>query len=260
MRAVLLALLLAGASTSLVADDWSKTWNVSGSPEMRVDAGDGAVVMTSSNTGQIEAHIITTGWTIGPGQITITERQDGNRVELDIKIPKVHMSWGNRKINVELRVPPGTWSFVRTGDGAIQLHGIRGIMDVRTGDGSIEATDVDGKLSAHTGDGTVHVRGRVDGFDVETGDGNIEAELAPGSNIGSGWRVRTGDGHVTIRVPQDLRANLDAHTGDGSITVDMPIAMEGLIKQSHDVHGKINGGGEPLTVHTGDGSIHIERS
>lgn len=260
MRAVLLTLLLAGASTPVFADDWSKTWAVSGSPEMHVETGDGAVVMTTSSGSQIEAHVTTKGWTIGNGQVTITEHQNGNRVELEVHVPKSHMSWGSRSIDVELRVPAGTASFIHTGDGAIRMHGISGTIEARTGDGTIEATDVDGSLIAHTGDGSVHVRGRLDGFDIETGDGGIEAELAPGSNIGSGWRVRTGDGHVTIKLPQDLRANLDAHTGDGSITVDMPITVEGVIKQSHDVHGKINGGGESLTIHTGDGSIHIEHS
>ena len=260
MRAFLLTVLLAGASTSMFADDWTKQWAVSGSPEFHVNAGDGAVVMTTGGGGRIEAHVTTKGWTIGSGQVNIVERQDGSRVELEVKVPKTHGDWGQRSIEIEVRVPSGTSSFVQTGDGAIRVSGVHGSINARSGDGNIEAMDVDGSLIVHTGDGAVQVRGRVDQLDVTTGDGSIEAELTAGSKLGSGSAVHTGDGQVTLRLPGDLNADLDAHTGDGSITVDMPITLDGGLKQEHDVHGKINGGGETLTIRTGDGSIHIQRS
>jgi hypothetical protein len=72
------------------------------------------------------------------------------------------------------------------------------------------------------------------------------------------WRVNTGDGHVTLRLPENFAADLDAHTGDGKITVDFPVTMSGSFGGS-DVHGKLNGGGQTLTVHTGDGPIRLQR-
>jgi len=41
--------------------------------------------------------------------------------------------------------------------------------------------------------------------------------------------------------------------------LDMPLAVEGRLEKKI-VHGKLNGGGKLLTVHTGDGSIHVQRS
>jgi hypothetical protein len=35
--------------------------------------------------------------------------------------------------------------------------------------------------------------------------------------------------------------------------------MEGKISKSR-VHGKMNGGGSTLTIHTGDGSIHLRQA
>jgi hypothetical protein len=49
------------------------------------------------------------------------------------------------------------------------------------------------------------------------------------------------------------------HTGDGHIDLDMPITTEGKIREN-EVHGKLNGGGKELTIHTGDGSIHLRKS
>jgi hypothetical protein len=36
--------------------------------------------------------------------------------------------------------------------------------------------------------------------------------------------------------------------------LDVPV--DGAVTKS-EVRGKINGGGRPLTIHTGDGSIHL---
>jgi hypothetical protein len=35
--------------------------------------------------------------------------------------------------------------------------------------------------------------------------------------------------------------------------------VEGIISKSR-VRGKMNGGGQELTIHTGDGSIHLRKS
>ena len=51
------------------------------------------------------------------------------------------------------------------------------------------------------------------------------------------------------RVARDFRST--AH-------VDLPVAVEGRLGEKN-IHGKINGGGNLLTVHTGDGSIEIEK-
>jgi hypothetical protein len=51
---------------------------------------------------------------------------------------------------------------------------------------------------------------------------------------------------------------VDVHTGDGHITVDLPMATDGG-KHDDAFSGKLNGGGPVLTVHTGDGSVHLER-
>jgi hypothetical protein len=55
-----------------------------------------------------------------------------------------------------------------------------------------------------------------------------------------------------------LNANLEARTGDGNITLDFPIQVSGSLSHSA-VHGKLNAGGNTLSVTSGDGSIHIEK-
>ena len=261
MGHILLAAFFIAASTTAFADDWSKQWSVSGSPELHVEAGDGSVHLIAGTSDQIAATVTTKGWKIGPGEVTISERQVGSRVEFEVHVPKMHYSNNvNRSIRVDIRLPRDTATFVHTGDGSIEISGLHGEIQARTGDGSIEAHDIEGSLQAHTGDGHITIKGRMDVLSLETGDGSIEAELSSGSTLASGWRMQTGDGHVTVRLPQGINANLDAHTGDGSVKVDLPITTESISKEHHDVRGKINGGGETLTIRSGDGSIHIEHT
>ena len=52
---------------------------------------------------------------------------------------------------------------------------------------------------------------------------------------------------------------MDLHTGDGHIDLDMPVTTEGKLREN-EVRGKLNGGGNLLTIHTSDGSIRLAKS
>ena len=170
------------------------------------------------------------------------------------------MNWGigQRSLTLTLKVPRESNLDLHTGDGGITLNGTKGDLKLNTGDGSIEVTGADGRLTASTGDGSVRVDGRFDMVDLHTGDGSIEAAAKPGSTIGSAWSVKTGDGSITLRLPGDIRANINAHTGDGAISLDLPITVSGALKRT-DVQGTLNGGGGVVTLRTGDGPIHLQK-
>jgi DUF4097 and DUF4098 domain-containing protein YvlB len=145
-----------------------------------------------------------------------------------------------------------------TGDGNVTASNIKGDIRIHTGDGHIEGHNFDGSLDADTGDGNLRIDGRFDALALKTGDGSIEAQVGSGSKLANSWNLHSGDGHITLRVPSDLNAMLDAHTGDGSITLDIPIQVSGSLSHS-SVRGKLNAGGPTLAISSGDGSIHIEK-
>ncbi|PYX83857.1 MAG: hypothetical protein DMG70_08745 [Acidobacteria bacterium] len=84
----------------------------------------------------------------------------------------------------------------------------------------------------------------------------MEATVLPGSLVSQSWILHTGDGSVTLHLPDTLAADVELHRGDGHITLDMPVTVCGRLG-SKNIQGKLNGGGNLLTVHTGDGSIHL---
>lgn len=273
---LLLGLVAAAAPSR--AEEWSRQYSLKGRPELHVTTDDGSVRIEAGERPQIEARVDTIGWTIGADGVTVSESQTGDRVDIEVRVPQRHWGFrsGHRSIKVTLRVPRAADLDARTGDGSVEVaplsgrirvstgdgsitaDGLQGEIRLHTGDGSIRATGLDGRLEADTGDGHMNVAGRFDAVDLRTGDGGIEANVARGSRIAGAWSLRSGDGGITLRLPDDLSADLDAHTGDGSIDSDLQVTVSGTISSS-TVRGKLGAGGPPLRVQTGDGSIHLRR-
>jgi DUF4097 and DUF4098 domain-containing protein YvlB len=259
-------------------DEWTHQYQLKGRPEVHVTTDDGSVRIDTSDRREIGARVTTRGWRLGADEVTITESQTGDRVDIEVRVPRNHwgMNFSHREIKVALDVPREADLDIRTGDGSVSVQpvsgrlriftgdgsitaeGLRGEIRLHTGDGSIRATGLEGRLEADTGDGHMDVRGRFDVLDLRTGDGGIEATVERGSKVSEAWTLRSGDGGITLRLPDDLSADLDAHTGDGHITLDFPVTVAGSISTS-TVRGKLGAGGPALRVQTGDGSIHLQR-
>jgi DUF4097 and DUF4098 domain-containing protein YvlB len=260
VRASLAMVAWSVALGSARAEEWSKTYNVSGRPDLRIETSDANIRVTTWEQNTIEAKVITTHYKIGEGGIRIDERQTGDSVEIEVHYPhhNFNIGWESHRVEVIVQMPRAGRVNLRTGDGKIDVAGLKGEMDLHTGDGSINLDSVDGKLHATTGDGHIQANGRFDELGLKTGDGHVDVRANSGSSLAQGWRLETGDGSVSLEVPGDLSADVDLHTSDGHIDLDMPVTTEGKIRQN-EIHGKLNGGGSLLTIHTGDGSIHLRK-
>ena len=275
------AVLAAGAlAPAARAEEWTKNYTVTGRANVHVDTNDGSVRVYTADTKQVELRVIYSGYTLDKN-LRIESRQDGDHVELSARETNnwhwgfgIHMNRGLRlevhmPKNADLSVDSGDGSVesetisgnldIHTGDGHIKVQGAKGQIKLRTGDGSIEGRDLDGKIEADSGDGHITLDGRFDTLNIKTGDGSINAHAQPGSKVLSAWSIRTGDGSVDLTVPSDLNANIDASTNDGRISLGIPVTVEGQFSNSQ-IHGKMNGGGQPVTIHTGDGSIRLSHT
>jgi len=243
------------------ADDWSKTYDLSGKPELQVEAREANVRIEAWDQNRIEARVTTRGWHIGTGGLEIVEHQQGDVVAIELRQPHhTHFSIGieNCRTDLEIHMPRSAKVNVHSGDGSVSAKGVEGELDFTTGDGRLELEDVDGSLRAHTRNGSVRVSGRFDVLELRTSDGRVEVEVRPGSQLRETWDVRSSDGSVTLRIPADLAADVELHTSDGSITTNIPIVVEGSFG-SHNFHGKMNGGGKLLTMRTSDGSVTLDK-
>jgi hypothetical protein len=242
------------------ADEWSKSYTLNGKPDLHIETSDANIRVTTWDQNTIAAKVITSRYKIGEGGIRIDERQNGNSIEIELRYPHhyIGFDWGNHRVDIVIQMPREGNVNLRTGDGRIDVAGLKGEMDLHSGDGSENLDNVDGKLHATTGDGHIEANGRFDELELKSGDGHVDVRAGTGSSLASNWRLETGDGSVSLAVPSNFAADVDLHTSDGHIDLDMPVSTEGKIREN-DIHGKINGGGSLLTIHTGDGSIHLRK-
>lgn len=261
-RALLCALALAVAAVLPAhADEWSKNYNLTAKPDLRIETSDANIRVTTWDQNSLVAEVVTARYKIGEGGIRVDERQTGNTVEIEVHYPhhNFNIEWGQHRVDIIIQMPREGNVNLRTGDGKIDVAGLKGTIDLHTGDGSENLDSVEGKLHATTGDGHIQANGRFDELELKTGDGHVDVSARRGSTLGAPWRLETGDGSVLLELPPDLSADVDLHTSDGHIDLDMPLTTEGKIRQN-DIHGKLNGGGSLLTIRTGDGSIHLRKS
>jgi hypothetical protein len=166
----------------------------------------------------------------------------------------------------------------RSGDGSISIERVSGKVELDTGDGSVRGSDLVGQLRAHTsdgsmkfesvtgpadidsGDGSVSLSGKLPVVRLRTGDGSVSLRAEAGSVMSDDWEVRTGDGGVTVELPDPFNAELDASSGGGSVRVqDLNLTVSGE-QGRREVRGKLGSGGHVLKVRTGDGTVSIRRS
>jgi DUF4097 and DUF4098 domain-containing protein YvlB len=259
-------------------------------PEVRLTTFDGAIEIQAWENADVSIEVEKRGATReAVDGLEVKSTQEGNRIDLEVKRPRnetfsgfgLHQSASARLI---VSVPKDVNIIAKSGDGSITVERINGRLELRTGDGAIRAADVTGelvldtgdgsvtvdgargRLDVDTGDGGVNVTGRLTSVRLHTGDGSIVYRAEPGSEMSENWELTTGDGSVTIYLPTDFNADIDAHTGDGSIRSDLNVVanVESDSDAKHEerrtLRGRIGAGGRQIRVRTGDGGIRLRPS
>jgi len=282
--------LLAGLALALIAApshagprSWDQAWNVGAAPDVHVRTDDAHVRIHAGPAGKVTAHveyeIKRWGLIMGTSQPAVVFERKNDEIWITLHDPSCIGVVGgvNERFSVDVTVPQGVRLAVRTGDGAtdcdplsgrfqfetgdgaIRAHGLTGDIIVSSGDGRVILDDIDGQLRARTQDGHLMAAGRFDALDLSTGDGRLDASARAGSRLSSAWSVETADGSLSLKIPHDLAAMLDARTRDGHINVQLPITIDGGFAR-RSLIGELNGGGPSLRVRTSDGSITLALS
>ncbi len=282
---VLCACVLGGACTvsvdsqsQVVRDE--KRFAVSGTPEVRVTTFDGSIEVRTWDRPEVRVEIEKRGPTKESIEaLDIVSQQKGNFIELEVKRPRREAFsnvafYRSPSARLIVSLPRRADLRGRTGDGAIRLEGLQGRIELRTGDGSIRVADVSGELTFDTGDGSVTVEGAEGKLAIESGDGGVSVSgkfaavrlrthdgsivyrAQPGSSMAEDWDISTGDGSVSLYLPVDFSAELDAQTGDGTIRNELRVAGGGDGNR-HTLRGRLAAGGRMIKVRTGDGGIRL---
>jgi DUF4097 and DUF4098 domain-containing protein YvlB len=294
MRPVLLTtaaavLLSTGACVDIVGADFQryvdrqeKQFSVTGKPDVSLATFDGAIEIRPWDRQEVQLIVERRASSKElADEIEIHTDQQANRIVVDVKVPRhegyLHVHHRSAKLIVSM--PAESDVLAKSGDGAIDVEGIAGRIELRSGDGSIRARRLDGDVNVQTGDGSIRLEAVKGALRVNTGDGSIIADgtftnvrarsgdgsirigAEPGSASSGDWDIGTGDGAVTVALPSGFNAEIDAHTGDGRIHLqDLTLTnVTGRIGRN-TVRGRLGEGGSLVRIRSGDGSITLKRS
>jgi DUF4097 and DUF4098 domain-containing protein YvlB len=272
-----------GADFAKYVERDEKHFSVSGKPDVTLSTFDGSIEIRPWDKPDVQVVVEKRGRDKDDvATIDVHTEQSGNHLEVTVTEPHgTHGFHFNnfRSAKLIVSLPATADVAAKSGDGSIDIERVTGRLQLRSGDGSIKGRMLGGDVTAHTGDGIITIDGVDGALNVDTGDGSIKLagkmtvvharsgdgsvtiHAEPGSAANGDWDIVTGDGSVTLEVPDGFGAELDAHTGDGGIRIqDITLSnVTGKIGRSN-LRGRLGSGGRALRLRTGDGSITLRRS
>ena len=294
------SMLLAGCEVNLNNEGLSarevKTFKVSGQPELVLDTFDGSIELHSWDKNEIEVEIERRAMEQSLlDEIKIDAQQNGDKVTVKVTGPTrrdrgvtigVHVSPTAR---MRVVVPRTLTVTAHSGDGSIRAEALEGRIvlnttdgsvvasrlagdiQIRSGDGSIRLDQITGKLDLETTDGSIGLEAKPTVLKARTGDGSIRARIEPDSVMAENWELTTSDGTITLALPGNFNAELDAETSDGAVRADRSMfpdargadSGEGNRDEQRErrrtLRSRLGDGGKTFRIRSGDGSIRIER-
>jgi hypothetical protein len=268
------------SQSEIVRDE--KRFTVKGTADVRVTTFDGSIQIRAWDRPDVMIEIEKRGPTReSVDALEIKSQQSGNVIDFEVKPPRSESFRGigmyrSASARLVVSVPHEANIRARSGDGSITIERVHGKIELRTEDGSIRSSEVsgdllldtsdgsvtversEGRLSVETADGSVTVSGKFASMKLHTGDGSVTFRADRDTVMADNWDITTGDGSVSVYLPEAFGGELDAHTGDGSIRNDLE-AFESSSGENarRTLRGKIGNGGKLLRIRTGDGAIKL---
>jgi len=168
------------------------------------------------------------------------------------------LSGGGSEMGVTYRVevPRGARLHVRSVNSALQVSG-GDAAELSTVNGPIVASGVGGALQARTVNGAITLAGAAGAVHARSVNGAVDVRFAA-LPAGAPVHISTTNGAVTVHLPREARASLDARSTNGEVECSLPIQVHG--SRRHGLRGDLNGGGGPIEIATTNGGIEIRES
>jgi hypothetical protein len=257
--------LTVGFAARAAAADYSKSYPIARRAHVEVRAENATVRVTTSDSPQVTFDVAYDPQDWSGQTPPISSRQSGDTVTLTI-VPERHEGWNwdfwnwghyaSQRLHVEVHMPKNADLQLQTSNGAVDVASLNGDIGIHTSNGAISATGVDGKCGLHTSNGRIQVTGRFDSLDISSSNGPVTARAESGSQMSSGWIIRTSNSRIDLSIPTDLKATLNASTSNGGISVELPVTVQGFQSRSQ-LAGTLNGGGPELSISTSNGSMWV---
>ncbi|MGE0887012.1 MAG: DUF4097 domain-containing protein [Blastocatellales bacterium] len=130
-------------------------------------------------------------------------------------------------------------------------------LSLKAHNGGIGISDVKGQIEFSTTNGGVSLKNLGGSVKGNTKNGGVSVVLSGNRWDGEGLDVMTTNGGVNMIVPENYSAHLETGTVNGGLRTDIPMMVQGEIKQNLSVN--LGGGGATIRARTTNGGVSIKR-
>ena len=159
MRLWTAGMLLLGALSQAQAEEYSKSYSVSGRAAVHVHVDDSRVRVVTSDTQQVDFNVRregTSGLSLG-NALKINSNQDGDNVEISVlHQPGIAIGFTDHHLITEVHMPRDADLQIETRDGRVDLASVNGNVTVHSTDGAINASQLTGKIELQSVDGAIN--------------------------------------------------------------------------------------------------------
>jgi DUF4097 and DUF4098 domain-containing protein YvlB len=132
-------------------------------------------------------------------------------------------------------------------------------VSLKANNGGINISDVRGQIHFEGNNGGVNLKRVMGDVTGKTVNGGINVEMAGSSWQGRQMELSTHNGGVTLAMPSNFSARVQAETGMGRIQSDFPMP-QGEDRSARKMDFNVGAGGPPIHITTGNGGIRLKRA
>src|ERR1043165_4649003 len=228
----------------------TRTFAVSGSPRITLNTFDGQVTVRGWDKQEVAYTATKSAHNEESLKgISIQAQQQGEAVS----ITATNNEQESGSVDFDVYVPRQSTLHVSSGDGALNLEGVKGQITLRSGDGPIEVSNGGGQLQVNTGDGVIRVIKFEGQVDARTGDGEIALD-----GTFNAVTARTGDGTISLSVPAGSSFTIETNAPDEISNEGFTVA-EDITPSPRVKRWKVGNGGRVFVLKSGKGTIRLKR-
>ena len=142
-------------------------------------------------------------------------------------------------------------------DGDIHIDSYSGQLKINCEDGKVRINRGKGSLNIKTSDGDTTANGVFDRLDFDTDDGEGEFHFEEGSQLAENCFLKSGDGNIRLYFHSRMDFAVKVRTDDGRIYSDVEMKVVDLGSRRR-FEGSRGTGDYLITIHTGDGNVHLK--
>jgi len=277
-------------------ENFHSTFKVDPGARLSVDNENGAIEVISWERNEVEMN--GTKYARSESELhDVKIESTASPMAISIRTLRQHTMHGNSGATYTIRVPRRMIvDRLHSTNGPISVEGVISPVTVESTNGALHFTRVEGRIEGTTTNGTIELsrcigdarlnstNGRIEGdlegglADVRTTNGDIQMRLSKLDGKGplrvstsngqidvtldSGHEMRasTTNSSITLRLPSDANAQLQARTSHSSVTSEFETIQhhEGDDEgERKTLNTRIGSGGPVIDLSTSNGSIHI---